>query len=55
MRLIRLPLGHLAVAYPPRADLVKIRWAMRILRMDSMSLVINDDGLRWVPYCNPPE
>jgi hypothetical protein len=55
MRLIRLPLGHLAVAYPPRADLEAIRRAMRVLRMDSMPLVINDDGLRWVPYTNPPE
>lgn len=55
MRLLRLPLGHLAVAYPLRADLDEIRWAMRVLRMDSLPLVINDEGLKWVPYLNPPE
>jgi len=48
MRCIRLPLGHLAVAYPPGADLEEIRWAMRVLRMDSMPLVINDEGLEWI-------
>lgn len=48
MRCIRLPLGHLAVAYPLRADLEEIRWAMRVLRMDRMPLVINDEGLEWI-------
>ncbi len=48
MRCIRLPLGHLAVAYPLGADLEEIRWAMRVLRMDSMPLVINDEGLEWI-------
>jgi hypothetical protein len=50
MRSIRLPLGHLAVAYPLKADISEIRWAMQVLRMDSMPLVINDEGLKWVPY-----
>ena len=48
MRCIRLPLGHLAVAYPLGANLEEIRWAMRVLRMDSMPLVFNDEGLEWV-------
>jgi len=48
MRIIRLPLGHLAVAYPPGANLDEIRWAMQVLRMDSMPLVINDEGLEWI-------
>lgn len=50
MRTIRLPLGHLALAYPPGANLDEIRWAARVLRMDSMPLVINDEGLRWISY-----
>ena len=50
MRCIRLPLGHLAVAYPVKANLSEIRWAMRVLRMDSMPLVFNDEKLKWVPY-----
>jgi hypothetical protein len=50
LRSIRLPLGHLAVAYPLGADLDEIRWAMKVLRMDSMPLVINDEGLRWMSY-----
>lgn len=48
IRIIRLPLGHLALAYPPRTDLDKLRWAVRTLRMDSMPLVINDEGLEWI-------
>ena len=54
MRCIRLPLGHLAVAYPLKAGVSEIRWAMRVLRMDSMSLVINDEGVKWVPYRDYP-
>lgn len=48
MRCIRLPLGHLAVAYPLGADLDEIRGAMQVLRMDPMPLVINDEGLEWI-------
>ncbi len=48
MRCIRLPLGHLAVAYPLGADLDEIRGAMKVLRMDPMPLVINDEGLEWI-------
>ncbi len=48
VRIIRLPLGQLALAYPPRADLDELRWAARVLRMDSMPLVINDEGLEWI-------
>ena len=48
MRCIRLPLGHLAVAYPLGANLDEIRWAMKVLRMDPMPLVINDEGLEWI-------
>ena len=50
MRCIRLPLGHLAVAYPLGANLDEIRWAMKVLRMDPMPLVINDEGLRWITW-----
>ncbi|MCW5982717.1 MAG: hypothetical protein KIT09_31805 [Bryobacteraceae bacterium] len=48
IRIIRLPLGHLALAYPPRTDLDELRWAARNLRMDSMPLVVNDEGLEWI-------
>jgi len=50
MRCLRLPLGHLAVAYPLGADLDEIRGAMNVLRMDPMPLVINDEGLRWMTW-----
>lgn len=50
IRIIRLPLGQLALAYPPGANLDEIRWAMQMLRMDPMPLVINDEGLRWISY-----
>ena len=49
-RIIRLPLGHFAVACPLGANLDEIRWAMHVLRMDPMPLVINDEGLRWISY-----
>jgi hypothetical protein len=55
MRSIRLPLGHLAVAYPLGADVGEIQSAMRVLRMDSMPLVINDEGLRWVTWKPEPQ
>jgi hypothetical protein len=48
MRCTRLPLGHLAVAYPHGADLDQIRWAMEVLRMGPMPLVINEEGLQWI-------
>jgi hypothetical protein len=50
IRCIRLPLGYLAVAHPLGADLDEIRWAMKVLRMDPMPLVINDEGLRWITW-----
>ena len=46
IRVIRLPLGHLALAYRLGTDLDEIRRAMRVLRKESMPLVINDEGLR---------
>ncbi len=46
IRVIRLPLGHLALAYRLGTDLDEIRWAMRVLRKESMPLVIHDEGLR---------
>jgi len=48
IRIIRLPLGHQALAHRPGTDLDEIRWAMKVLRMDSMPLVINDEGLEWI-------
>ncbi len=46
IRIIRLPLGHNALAYPLGADLDQIRRAMKVLGHESMPLVINDEGLR---------
>jgi hypothetical protein len=46
VRMIRLPLGHLALAYRLGTDLDEIRWSMKVLRKESMPLVINDEGLR---------
>jgi hypothetical protein len=48
IRIIRLPLGHPALAYPPRTNLDELRWAAQTLHMDSMPLVINDEGLEWI-------
>jgi hypothetical protein len=48
IRIIRLPLGQLALAYPPRTNMDELRWAAGVLRMDSMPLVINDKGLEWI-------
>jgi hypothetical protein len=48
IRIIRLPLGELALAYPPRTDVDELRWAAGVLRMDSMPLVINDEGCEWI-------
>ena len=50
VRMIRLPLGELALAYPPRANLDEIRWAAGVLRLESMPLVIDDEGLGWISY-----
>jgi hypothetical protein len=46
IRIIRLPLGHAALAYPPGTDLDQIRLAAKVLGKESMPLVINDEGLR---------
>ena len=46
VRIIRLPLGHLALAYLLGTELEQIRWAMKVLGKESMPLVINDEGLR---------
>jgi len=48
IRIIRLPLGELALAYPPRTNLDELRRAAQTLRMESMPLVINDEGLEWI-------
>jgi hypothetical protein len=48
IRIIRLPLGHLALTYPPRTDMDELRWAAGVLRMDSTPLVINDEGCEWI-------
>ena len=50
MRIIRLPLGQRALAYPPSANLDEIRWAAAVLKLDSMPLVINDEGALWISY-----
>ena len=46
IRIIRLPLGHLALAYRLGTELEPIRRAMKVLGKESMPLVINDEGLR---------
>lgn len=46
IRIIRLPLGQLALAYRLGTDLEEIRWAVRMLRMAALPLVINDEGVR---------
>lgn len=46
IRMIRLPLGHLALAYRLGSDIDSIRRAMKVLGKESMPLVINDEGLR---------
>jgi hypothetical protein len=48
VRIVRLPLGEFALAYPPRINLDQLRWAAQTLHMDSMPLVINDEGLEWI-------
>ena len=50
MRIIRLPLGQRALAYPPGANLDEIRWAAAVLKLESMPLVINDEDARWISY-----
>ena len=50
VRMIRLPLGELALAHPPRANLDEIRWATGVLHLESMPLVIDDEGFEWISY-----
>jgi len=50
IRIIRLPLGHHAMAYPLGTDLEEIRWAMKVLGQESMPLVLNDEGLKWMTW-----
>ena len=50
MRMIRLPLSQRALAYPPGANLDEIRWAAAVLKLESLPLVINDEGARWISY-----
>jgi hypothetical protein len=50
IRIIRLPLGHHAMAYPLGTDLEEIRWAMKFLGQESMPLLLNDEGLRWMTW-----
>ena len=45
IRIIRLPLGAFALAYPLGASLDEICWAAKVLRMDTMPMVINDASL----------
>ena len=50
IRIIRLPLGHLALAYRLGTDLEAVRHAMKVLGKEAMPLVINDEGLRPLPW-----
>ena len=46
IRIILLPLGHLALAYRLGTDLEPIRAAMKVLGREAMPLVVNDEDLR---------
>lgn len=48
IRIIRLPLGGFALTYSPSTDLGELGRAVCTLRMDSLPLVINDEGLEWI-------
>jgi hypothetical protein len=50
IRLVRLPLGNLALAKPPGPLPEDVRRAIETLRLDSLPLVINDAGLVSLPY-----
>ena len=50
IRIIRLPLGHLALAYRLDTDLEAVRHAMKVLGKEEMPLVTNDEGLRSLPW-----
>lgn len=50
IRIIRLPLGRHAMAYPLGTELEEIRWAMKVLGQESMPLVLNDEGLKWMTW-----
>jgi len=50
IRIIHLPLGQPALAYTLGTDLDQIRWAMTVLRMDSMPLVLNDEATHWMTW-----
>ena len=46
IRMIQLPLSHLALAYRLGTDLELIRAAMKVLGKEAIPLVVNDEGLR---------
>ena len=50
IRIIRLPLGHLALAYRLGTDLEPVRHAMKVLGKEAWPLVMNDEGLRPLPW-----
>ena len=50
VRIVRLPLGGLALAKPPGPPPAEVAEAIKTLRMDHMPLVHNYEGGRWLPY-----
>jgi hypothetical protein len=50
IRLIRLPLGGMAVAKPPGLLSDEVAGALKVLELDHLPVVLNDEGLRWIPY-----
>ncbi len=50
IRIIRLPLGEDAMAYPLGTDLEEIRWAMKVLGQESMPLVLNHEETKWMTW-----
>lgn len=64
IRLVRLPLGGFALAKPPGSLAEEVVEAIKILRLDHVPSVYNDEGGRWIPYdewrrrqplCDPKE
>jgi len=50
IRIIRLPLGGSALAYPPGVPLDDVRWAAGVLGMAEMPLVVNEDECVWISF-----
>jgi len=50
MRIVKLPLGGFALAKPPGPLPEEVVRAIKVLGMDAMPIVINDEECEWLPY-----